>query len=61
MGKKRELLVFTIISHPVRVKIIELLANHGPMGFKELKKELGISTGSIYHHLSMLSDFIILI
>jgi DNA-binding transcriptional ArsR family regulator len=59
MGKKRELLVFTIISHPVRVKIIELLANHGPMGFKELKKELGISTGSIYHHLSMLSDFII--
>jgi DNA-binding transcriptional ArsR family regulator len=38
MGKKRELLVFTIISHPVRVKIIELLANHGPMGFKELKK-----------------------
>jgi len=57
--KKNSNLVFEAISHPIRIKIVELLAEKGEMGFSELKEELGISTGSIYHHLSMLSDFIV--
>ena len=59
MKKEKEIILFNLISHPIRIKIIELLATNGSMGFSELKKELRISTGSIYHHLSVLSDFII--
>jgi len=57
--KEKEIILFNLISHPIRIKIIELLATNGSMGFSELKKELRISTGSIYYHLSVLSDFII--
>lgn len=59
MKKEKEIILFNLISHPIRIKIIELLAMNESMSFSELKKELGISTGSIYHHLSVLSNFII--
>lgn len=60
MSKKidKKALIFSVVSNPVRIKIIEILASQGPMSFSDLKKILNISTGSIYHHLAQLSNFI---
>lgn len=47
-----------IIEHPVRARIIELLGEKGPLGWKELSQELGVKTGALYHHLDTLEGFI---
>jgi biotin operon repressor len=47
-----------ILGHPVRIKIIELLAERGPLSWKELSKELGTSTGALYHHIDMLERLV---
>ena len=49
---------FEAISHPLRIKILELLAKR-PMSFSELKKELGIrSSGKLDFHLKKLGSLI---
>ena len=49
---------FEAISHPLRIKILELLAKK-PMSFSELKKELGISSsGKLDFHLKKLGSLI---
>lgn len=50
--------VMKIINHPVRLRIIELLATKGPLSWKELSGELGIRTGSLYHHLDTLERIV---
>jgi hypothetical protein len=50
--------VMRIIDHPLRMKIIELLATKGPMSWKDLSKELGTGTGSLYHHLDTLEKIV---
>ncbi len=55
---RKDKLIYEIISHPIRIKIIELLYEKGSLSFTDLKNELKISTGSLYYHLSILSDFI---
>ena len=51
--------VFEAISHPLRIKILKLLAEK-PMSFSELKKELGIkSSGKLDYHLGKLSGLVI--
>jgi hypothetical protein len=47
-----------ILNHPVRIKIIELLATKGAMSWKELSKEVGTSTGALYHHIDMLERIV---
>jgi hypothetical protein len=47
-----------ILSHPVRVRIIDLLAARGPLSWKELSKEVGTSTGALYHHIDMLERIV---
>ena len=47
-----------IVDHPVRMKIIELLATRGPMSWKELSLELGTGTGTLYHHLDTLEKIV---
>src|SRR5438105_603683 len=47
-----------IVDHPVRMKIIELLATRGAMSWKELSLELGTGTGSLYHHLDTLEKIV---
>lgn len=47
-----------IINHPVRVRIIELLASGGPMSWKELSGQVGTRTGALYHHLDALEQVI---
>ncbi len=49
--------VMRIINHPVRMRIIELLAER-PMSWKELSGELGVRTGSLYHHLDTLERIV---
>lgn len=41
-----------------RERLLELIAKRGPIAIKELKQETGMSTGSLYHHLSKLSEYI---
>ena len=51
---------FEAISHPLRIKILKLLAEK-PMGFSELKRELGIkSSGKLDFHLKKLENLIAL-
>ncbi len=51
---------FEAIAHPLRIKILELLTER-PMGFSELKKELGIkSSGKLDFHLKKLNGLITL-
>ena len=49
--------VMRIINHPVRMRIIELLAVK-PMSWKELSTEVGVKTGSLYHHLDTLEKIV---
>lgn len=49
--------VMRIVNHPVRMRIIELLGVK-PMSWKELSGELGIRTGSLYHHLDTLERIV---
>ena len=50
--------VFEAISHPLRIKILKLLAKK-PRSFSELKRELGIeSSGKLDFHLKKLRNLI---
>ncbi|MEM0171491.1 MAG: helix-turn-helix domain-containing protein [Thermoproteota archaeon] len=50
--------VFDVISHPMRVKILKVLAK-SPMGFSELKKTLGIeSSGELSFHLNKMKSLL---
>jgi DNA-binding transcriptional ArsR family regulator len=49
--------IMRIVNHPVRMRIIELLAK-GPLSWKELSTELGVRTGSLYHHLDTLERIV---
>jgi DNA-binding HxlR family transcriptional regulator len=50
--------VMKVINHPVRLRVIELLASKGPLSWKELSNELGVKTGSLYHHLDTLENIV---
>ena len=47
-----------IINHPLRSRIIELLGERGPLGWKELSTELGVRTGALYYHLDTLEGLV---
>ena len=50
--------VFEAVSHPIRIKILKMLAEK-PMSFSELKRELGIrSSGKLDFHLKKLGNLI---
>jgi len=46
------------LSHDKRRHIISLLAEEGPLGVTELRSKLNLSTGSLYHNLGFLNDYI---
>lgn len=46
------------VGYGKRRQIVELLAEEGPLGVTELKEKLNISTGSLYHNLSFLQEFL---
>ncbi len=47
-----------VVNHPIRARIIELLGERGPLGWKELSGELGVKTGALYHHLDVLEGLV---
>jgi hypothetical protein len=49
--------VMRIVNHPVRMRIIQLLAVR-PLSWKELSNEVGVRTGSLYHHLDTLEKIV---
>ncbi|MBA7536523.1 hypothetical protein ES705_28787 [subsurface metagenome] len=46
------------LGHGIRRKIIKIIGDNEYTSFTYLKKELGVSTGTIYHHLETLSELI---
>lgn len=58
-GEEKDLLwVYSILKHPIRLKILEILAGKEAVSFTELKNTLSIGTGKIYYHLDALGPFI---
>ncbi len=49
---------YSALSHEIRRKIINIMGSHDYTSFTALKKELKVSTGTIYHHLDSLSQLI---
>ena len=49
---------YALLKDPTRRKIIEILGVQEKIGFKELRKALGLGVGTVYYHLDMLSDFL---
>lgn len=47
-----------VLDHPVRARIIELLGDRGPLGWKELSQDLGVKTGALYYHLDSLEGLV---
>lgn len=60
--KKKEVDVessfYYALSHEIRRKILKIIGDNEFTSFTYLKNELGVSTGTIYHHLETLSDLI---
>lgn len=50
--------VISALSYGKRRTLIIRLGEAGPMSIKELKKDLGLSTGSLYHNLLALGDLV---
>ena len=50
--------IVKVLDHPVRRRIIELLGARGPLPWKDLAKELGMATGSLYYHLDTLEGIV---
>jgi len=58
-GEENDLLwVYSILKHPIRMKILEILAGKETVSFTELKNTLNIGTGKIYYHLDALGPLI---
>ncbi|MHA2248778.1 MAG: winged helix-turn-helix domain-containing protein [Candidatus Kariarchaeaceae archaeon] len=51
--------VFSILSHPIRRRILTEMFNNGSLSFSLLSKDWKIGTGTIYHHLKSLDPLII--
>lgn len=49
---------YFVLRSPLRLRIIRLLGEKGPLPFKELKRELGAGVGTIYYHLSIMSELV---
>ncbi len=43
---------------PARVRILEIIGEKGSVSFTDIKRETGLSTGSIYYHLYYLKDYV---
>lgn len=48
--------LFKVLSVETRVKIIDLMKRHGPMGAKEIATTIGITTAAVSQHLKILKQ-----
>lgn len=49
---------FTILSHPIRRRILKHIFEYGFISFSTISKEWGVATGTLYHHLKALNSII---
>jgi len=49
---------YEAFSHPIRKRIVDLIEKNGRIGFRDLKKELKVSVGTLYYHLDALGDLV---
>ncbi|WP_287588197.1 helix-turn-helix domain-containing protein [Candidatus Borrarchaeum sp.] len=50
--------VHSILNHPIRRKILRLIAEKGYATFTDFKNSLNLKVGTLYYHLDNLGDFI---
>ncbi len=50
--------IYRALNHPLRKRIIELLAEKGSMSFTEFKNTLDVRVGTLYYHFDALSRLI---
>lgn len=50
--------MLTVTHEDPRQKLLELIGKKGPITIKDLKQETAMSTGSLYHHLSKLNEYV---
>ncbi len=50
--------VHSILNHPIRRKILKLIAEKGYATFTDFKTSLNLKVGTLYYHLDNLGDFI---
>lgn len=55
---KEEGSVYKVLSNPHRRRIIEIIGPEGKTSFTELRKDLGMSVGALYHHIDHLGNLI---
>lgn len=48
--------IFKVLSVETRVKIIEMLKGHGPLGTKDIAATLGITNAAVSQHLKILKQ-----
>lgn len=56
--KAQERTFYSALGHDIRRQILRLIGSGENIGFSLIKKDTQMSTGTIYHHLEVLSDFI---
>ncbi|MGQ9514357.1 MAG: winged helix-turn-helix domain-containing protein [Thermoproteota archaeon] len=50
--------VLIALGHEKRRRIVQLLGERGALSVSELKREMKVSTGSLYHNISLLGDLL---
>ncbi|MFQ5710702.1 MAG: winged helix-turn-helix domain-containing protein [Candidatus Geothermarchaeales archaeon] len=50
--------VYSILSHPIRREIVEMLGDRGKVSFTEIKRSSKIRVGTLYYHFDVLKGFI---
>jgi DNA-binding transcriptional ArsR family regulator len=50
--------LYKVLSNPHRRRIIEMIGPEGRTGFTELREDLGMSVGALYHHIDALNGLI---
>ena len=50
--------IYGIFNHPIRGKMVEILAEKGPLTYTELRNDMKLGVGTLYYHLSILGDLV---
>ncbi len=50
--------IYRALGHPLRRRIIQYLGEHGKASFTELRRNLGVSVGTLYYNLGQLKDYV---
>lgn len=54
----READMYSLLRHPLRKRILEILGERGRVRFTDLKREVNIGVGKLYYHINILGSLI---